>query len=826
MCRCALLFLCTFAALAVAADEEVLQLWQAVAEGDRDKVQELLGSGQFTVSEIRGEVNETLLHNATAEDQIEVLRLLLEAWPQGVQSTDRYGRTPLHSASSRGVAQILLEAWPRGAEAVTSGRTGGRTPLHYAAWYGHFEVVQLLLEAWPTGAEAVDKYGRTPLSDAAWSGHVEVLQVLLEAWPNGAKAVDIGGWTPLHVAARNGHLQVVQLLLDAWPGGIEAVDSLGSTPLHDAARSGQFQTVQLLLEAWPKGAEAVDKFGSTPWQVAPCGPLIPLACNGTDTSQGAVTEAALRLDCAFPTPGHPLLHDDPPLTKPLVELWLECGGSVHWRSKVGVPLADKLEDPDAKAYVEALISSEGLAKTLQDYRTWVIPGAALILAGTAVCLEHKSVRWYTQWRNSQRDDNHEQKDPFLQGARILVFRAFGSGTIIQKFWRWLESFTAVFFFGWSLLLMAPQWWLPVVGLAHLLPALFLHGIVALLRTPVLAVITTTNSSRVVALLRTTILLGMILAMPFLISIGATDAAYESLASSLRNPLLIALIEEVVMRRNNRESAGAVSAAEITAVLLLLTVGAVGLYYICLLGAVLMGCTKSLSSHTSDRKGAADSQQRAMEQAVQELLQKEPRQFREVRANIVPVSAFPWPPWRGQGLVVSVTLILLDVALDINTALTFLASEHYGFAAVMTFVVARSTLKQMCIIPPWRLPEAVRASIRRGILREDVLDFLEEEKRSEALFCAWLTAYSMVFSVTTASQLLVQMSSLWLSIYMFALYVVQLEYKDTGPTGSYRLQPFFSLHWLTNFAKGPEPKCRGADSAGAETAPRRQSGGSR
>ena len=54
---------------------------------------------------------------------------------------------------------------------------------------------------------------------------------------------------------------------------------------------------------------------------------------------------------------------------------------------------------------------------------------------------------------------------------------------------------------------------------------------------------------------------------------------------------------------------------------------------------------------------------------------------------------------------------------------------------------------------------------------------KEEKRSEALFCAWLTAYSMVFSVTTASQLLVQMSSLWLSIYMFALYVVQLEYKD-------------------------------------------------
>ncbi|CAE7156283.1 unnamed protein product [Symbiodinium necroappetens] len=142
-----------------------------------------------------------------------------------------------------------------------------------------------------------------------------------------------------------------------------------------------------------------------------------------------------------------------------------------------------------------------------------------------------------------------------------------------------------------------------------------------------------------------------------------------------------------------------------------------------------------------------------------------------RIKVQPVSALAWP-WQAPGLYQSVALMLLDVGLDANTIGIFLYSQDYFFALVMSFVVTRSCFKQMCLIPPWRLREAMKASVRRGILRQDVLDFLEEEKRSEAFFCGCVTAYSAWFNVRTAGQLLLQFLSAFLSMYMFAGYVVQ------------------------------------------------------
>lgn len=142
-----------------------------------------------------------------------------------------------------------------------------------------------------------------------------------------------------------------------------------------------------------------------------------------------------------------------------------------------------------------------------------------------------------------------------------------------------------------------------------------------------------------------------------------------------------------------------------------------------------------------------------------------------RIKVQPVSAWAWP-WQAPGLYQSVALMLLDVGLDANTIGIFLFSQDYFSALVMTFVVTRSCFKQMCLIPPWRLREAMKASVRRGILRQDVLDFLEEEKRSEAFFCACVTAYSTWFNARTAGQLLLQFLSAFLSMYMFAGYVVQ------------------------------------------------------
>jgi ankyrin repeat protein len=74
------------------------------------------------------------------------------------------GNTPLLWAAVMGktdVVKFLLERWPEGARKECS-RQG--TPLHMAARLGHIEVVRLLVEIWPEGKEAVNSRGKTPLS--------------------------------------------------------------------------------------------------------------------------------------------------------------------------------------------------------------------------------------------------------------------------------------------------------------------------------------------------------------------------------------------------------------------------------------------------------------------------------------------------------------------------------------------------------------------------------------------------------------------------------------------------------------------------------------
>ena len=56
----------------------------------------------------------------------------------------------------------------------------GRTPLSWAAGYGHEEVVRMLLERNDVNPNTADKDGQTPLSWATRKGHGAVVRLLLE----------------------------------------------------------------------------------------------------------------------------------------------------------------------------------------------------------------------------------------------------------------------------------------------------------------------------------------------------------------------------------------------------------------------------------------------------------------------------------------------------------------------------------------------------------------------------------------------------------------------------------------------------------------------
>jgi Ankyrin repeats (3 copies)/Ankyrin repeat len=102
------------------------------------------------------------------------------------------GQTLLHVIAKNGLATIcrfILDECNKGelqtlgvSETDTNIATqdnNGQTPMSWAAWYGHLEVVKLLLEK---GAEvdAKDRGKQTPMSRAAGNRHLEVVKLLLE----------------------------------------------------------------------------------------------------------------------------------------------------------------------------------------------------------------------------------------------------------------------------------------------------------------------------------------------------------------------------------------------------------------------------------------------------------------------------------------------------------------------------------------------------------------------------------------------------------------------------------------------------------------------
>jgi len=158
----------------------------------------------------RAQVGDTLLHEAVAAGDMELLTYLLD---QGV-AVDRRAEidstTPLHVAAyagNVGIARILIA---HGAD-VRARAAGGTTPLHMAARGGHAGTVDLLLSE-GAAIDATLHGNTTPLSLAAREGHVDVARLLLRRGADiDARGTDLR--TPIAEAAERGQLEVVELLL-------------------------------------------------------------------------------------------------------------------------------------------------------------------------------------------------------------------------------------------------------------------------------------------------------------------------------------------------------------------------------------------------------------------------------------------------------------------------------------------------------------------------------------------------------------------------------------------------------------------------------------
>lgn len=236
-----------------------------------------------------------------------------------VNDTGEQERTSLHVSCIFGtlaIAKALLESGR--AYVHKSEPNENKTPLHYAAAYGHSAVVQLLIKhnadrnatcngnllplhlACGSRFDSVDTVrvlladqttmqlnartedNMTPLHVAAAHGHINIVKALLET--QGFANVDAqcqGGWTALHLACgrqltdnpltgprrsdvqEKSHVAVVQALLSAG-SEVNKKSQTSRTALHIAAELGHVEIVKVLLAQKDVQFAAKDSSGNTP----------------------------------------------------------------------------------------------------------------------------------------------------------------------------------------------------------------------------------------------------------------------------------------------------------------------------------------------------------------------------------------------------------------------------------------------------------------------------------------------------------------------------------------------------------------------------------
>ncbi len=137
--------------------------------------------------------------------------------------------------------------------------------LHDAAGYNQPRKLNFILLFRSASINSVDEDGATPLHVAAWHGHWEPIEILID---NGADidALEENGRSPLHLAVYNEKMEVIRLLLEneADP---DIKDIEGNTALHWMVEEGNSEIVRLLIE-YGADVNMKNKFNQRPFDLA------------------------------------------------------------------------------------------------------------------------------------------------------------------------------------------------------------------------------------------------------------------------------------------------------------------------------------------------------------------------------------------------------------------------------------------------------------------------------------------------------------------------------------------------------------------------------
>ncbi|XP_067045027.1 transient receptor potential cation channel subfamily A member 1-like isoform X2 [Acropora muricata] len=224
----------------------------AVKRGQTNAIMYLLQHGAQI--HYRDSFDRTCLHVAADSGIVHTVDLILQIDGMDlINSVDKDRRTPLHYAASKGNPQIVKKLLCAGAD-VNVQDEEEKLPFHLATESGNLECVKLLLEANRESLHSLEYRLRTPIYYAVFEGHVEIVRFLLDQGAT-VNQRDENHLTPLMIAARVNRYHVLVTLLD-YGAKLGALSKNRSTALDVAAHFGNSRIVRELLD---RGASATNK---------------------------------------------------------------------------------------------------------------------------------------------------------------------------------------------------------------------------------------------------------------------------------------------------------------------------------------------------------------------------------------------------------------------------------------------------------------------------------------------------------------------------------------------------------------------------------------
>ncbi|KAJ8773952.1 hypothetical protein K2173_009383 [Erythroxylum novogranatense] len=235
--------------LAIQNQEGETPLYAAAENGYAGVVAEMLELMDLETASIVARNGYDAFHVAAKQGHLEVLKGLLQVFPNLAMTTDLSCTTALHTAATQGhidVVDFLLET---DSNLTKIAKNNGKTVLHSAARMGHLEVVRSLLSKDPSIGFRTDKKGQTALHMAVKGQNEEIILELLKPDSSVVSLEDNKGSTALHIATKKNRAQNVRCLLSIGGINVNPINKAGETPFDIAEKLGNQELVSLLKEA-------------------------------------------------------------------------------------------------------------------------------------------------------------------------------------------------------------------------------------------------------------------------------------------------------------------------------------------------------------------------------------------------------------------------------------------------------------------------------------------------------------------------------------------------------------------------------------------------